>query len=84
MLPVSYPDAEWFNVTPCCPERKRLGLGFLRADGTLARFALSESDASMLMQALAFYVKSPAGSQSATSELMPSDPRSVPSEGVKV
>lgn len=84
MLTSIYLDASARNVTPLCPQRNRLGVGFELESGEVLRLALTPEDAGTLAQVLADYVKSPAGSQSPTSPLMPSDPRSTPSEGVKV
>lgn len=86
MLPPIYVDATLRNVTPVCPTRQRFGLGFeVDAGGghnMMVRVAITTAQAEFLQAALGDYISSLAGSQSAGSELSPSDPVSVPSEGV--
>lgn len=84
MLPLIYTNAQARNVTPVCAVRDRLGVGFELESGEVVRLAISRQNADALAQMLADYVKSPAGSQSPMSQEIPSEPRSVPSEGVKV
>lgn len=84
MLAHAYLNAQARNVTPICVERRRLGLGLELESGQVIRVAITAQCAAGLVSALADYVKSAAGSQSPMSELIASDPRSTPSEGVKV
>lgn len=84
MLKAEYMEATVHNVTPVCTVRERLGLGIRRADGSVLRFALDAAGVELLRAALADYCQSPAGTQSPMSPLMSSNPKSVPSEGVKV
>lgn len=78
----SYLDAGWRNVTPVCPQTNRIGIGFDLATGPV-RLAISLEHATELAACLDSYIKAFAGSQSCGSGLMPSSPKSVPSEGVK-
>lgn len=82
MLPSTYQCAAVRNITPLCPERQRFGLGLDLGGGVVLRVALDVAAAEFLLAELGAYVRSPAGCQSPGSELMPSAPRSVPSEGV--
>ncbi|MGV0960128.1 MAG: hypothetical protein ACOYB1_09855 [Limnohabitans sp.] len=84
MLKSSYVDAKLRNVTPVCPCRDRLGLGFVLPDSQLLRLALSTADALALQRCLDDYTKSAAGCQSPESSLMPNNPKSVPSDGMNV
>ena len=77
----NYLNAGWRNVTPVCEQTSRIGLGFDTAAGPV-RLAISMEHAAELAHCLAAYIKAFAGSQSCGSGLMPSDPRSVPSDGV--
>ena len=84
MLPLQYADVELRNVTPVCPGRHRIGVGFdvLQPGGGCIRLALNLATATVLADLLQACISSFAGSQSAGSELSPSAPVSVPSEGV--
>lgn len=82
MLPASYIQADTRNVTPVCPQTQRIGIGFYLMTGGVVRMALSLKDARWLRDCLNGYINSPAGTQSPGSELSPSVPMSVPSEGV--
>lgn len=84
MLPDEYIDVGARNVTPVCPVRSRIGLGFNLANGKALRLALTESDARFIHASLADYISDLAATQSPGSALMPSAPMSVPSDGVKV
>lgn len=84
MLPISYDDASVRNVTPVCPSRLRIGIGFDIGDPTPTplRVALDLEDARQLVVLLQSYINSFAGSQSPGSELSPSALVSVLSDGV--
>lgn len=84
MLPPIYSDATVRNVTPVCPERQRLGVGLQLDSGEVIRVALDEAGVAFLAASLADYWSSAAGRQSPGSELMPSVPKSVPSDGENV
>lgn len=81
MLPDSYVDADTRCVLPFCPKRERLGIAFNVFGQPTIRLALTPLQASNLRTCLDDYISSFAGSQSPGSELSPSDPVSVPSEG---
>ncbi len=76
----NYLNAGWRNVTPVCEQTGRIGLGFDTAAGPV-RLAISLEHAAELADCLAAYIEF-AGSQSCGSGLIPSDPKSVPSDGV--
>ncbi len=82
MLPNTYTDAGVRVITPVCPRRQRLGIGFDVAGMLPVRVAITPEAAEFLLGELASYISSFAGSQSSGSELIPSEPVSVPSEGV--
>ena len=84
MLPYLYIDANLRNVTPICPERNRLGIGFDLPFNKLVRVAITQDQAKVLRTVLDDYISSFAGSQSPGSELIPSVSISVPSDGVNV
>jgi hypothetical protein len=81
-LPAIYFDAGLRNVTPVCPDRRRIGLGF-DMDDLPVRVALTLADAVALRTTLDDYISSFAATQSPGSALSPSVSVSVPSEGVK-
>lgn len=83
-LPDVYADGQWRNVTPVCAVRQRIGVGVDVPGRGTVRLALTLEDARALSELLALYTKSPGGSQWPMSLLSPSDPKSVPSDGVKV
>ena len=56
MLPDEYIDVGARNVTPVCPVRSRIGLGFNLANGKALRLALTESDARFIHASLADYI----------------------------
>ena len=82
MLPAIYTDAGVRVITPVCPQRQRLGIGFDIPGMLPWRVAITPEAAEFLLGELASYISSFAGSQSSGSELIPSEPMSVPSEGV--
>lgn len=82
MLTSSYIDAGTRCVLPFCPDRGRLGLAFDVLGQPTVRLALTPLDAVSLRNCLTGYINSLAGSHSDASELMPSAPVSVPSDGV--
>lgn len=82
MLPASYSSAILRNVTPVCQKTQRIGVGFDMTVGGVVRVALGLQDARALRDCLDGYISSFAGNQSAGSELNPSVPMSVPSDGV--
>lgn len=82
MLPPIYIDASVRNITEVCIAKQRLGIGFDVAFGHPIRLAITPESAKFLRDALDLYISSFAGTQSSTSELMPSEPMSVPSDGV--
>ena len=82
MLPISYDDASVRNVTPVCPSRLRIGIGFDIEGRETVRVALTVQCAQFILQGLQDYIRSEAGNQSATSSLICSAPRSDPSDGV--
>lgn len=81
-LPESYRDAEVRCVLPHCPVRGRMGLGIDIPGEPTVRVAINLEGARLIWLALGGYISSLAGNQSPGSPLMPSDPRSVPSDGV--
>lgn len=83
MLPAVWQDAHLRNTTPVCPVRKRIGIGFDIPNQGTVRIALTLAEAQALQEDLALYIKSRASTQSDGSELSPSEPVRVPSEGVK-
>jgi len=83
MLPDNHLDADVRCVLPFCPKRKRLGLAFDVAGQPTIRLALTPEHAKFLQACLNDYSSSFAGIQSPRSSLSPSDPMSVPSDGVK-
>lgn len=84
MLPESYVDADMRCVQPFCLARERCGVAFDVFGQQPIRLALTLGAAAFLRDSLDDYIKSLAGTQSPGSELMPSEPKSVPSEGEKV
>ena len=87
MLPISYEHATVRTVTPVCEDSGRIGVAFNMCaanGGQVVRLALDAANADVLCRLLADYVDARGSTQSAGSSLMPSDPRSVPSEGVNV
>ena len=82
MLPPIYIDAGVRGTTPFCPQRNRMGVSIDVAGQGTVHFAIDRDHASFLRVCLDDYINSFAGSQSEESELSPSDPVSVPSEGV--
>jgi hypothetical protein len=82
MLPVSYIISTVRNVTPVCQHTQRIGIGFDLATGDVLRVALDEQHARDMCDLLNAYINSRAGSHSLGSALSPSEPMSVPSEGV--
>ncbi len=83
MLPTIYKDALVRCVTQVCPSRLRIGVGFDIGESTPLHLALDLVDARDLVLLLEDYISFFAGSQSPGSELSPSAPVSVPSDGVK-
>jgi hypothetical protein len=83
-LASEYLDVDDRCVTPLDTERGRIGIAYQLADGSVLRVAVTREHALELSRLLHAYCKSPAGTQSDGSSLNPSEPRSVPSEGVKV
>jgi hypothetical protein len=81
MLPPIYLDADARNVTPACPIRQRVGLGFDIPGQPTIRIAITLEHAAFLARYLNAYVKSAAGDQAPISRLISSEPMSVPSEG---
>lgn len=81
MLPPIYFDADVRNVTPVCPDRKRIGIGF-DMDELPVRVALTLAGAKCLRTLIDDYINSFARTQSDGSLLIPSEPKSVPSDGV--
>jgi hypothetical protein len=84
MLPPVYIDSSVRNITPVCMARGRLGIGFDLDAGPQVRLSITPESAKFLRDEIDLYISSLAGSQSSTSELMPSEPKSVPSDGVNV
>ena len=82
MLPDSYLDADNRCVLPLCPKRGRLGLAFDVFGQPTIRLAITELAARNLRSCLDDYISSFAGNQSPGSLLSPSNPVSIPSEGV--
>lgn len=82
MLPNSYIDAGVRCVLPVCPERTRIGVAFDLDCGPVVRLALAPQAAITLHAMLGDYINSLALTQSPGSLLSPSEPVSVPSEGV--
>lgn len=56
-LPATYLDAKARNVTPFCPGRDRLGLGFDIQGQVTVRVALTLESARVLMTSLEEYIK---------------------------
>ena len=83
-LPSLYLAAALRNVTPVCPEQKRLGVGFDIPGAAPMRLALTVADAQALANVLADYINCAAGTQSPISSLISSASMSVPSDGEKV
>lgn len=83
MLPNSYIDAGVRCVLPVCHERSRLGVAFDLDCGPVVRLALTPQGVKTLQAMLGDYINSLALTQSPGSLLSPSEPVSVPSEGVK-
>ena len=83
-LPNIYLDAAWRNVTPVCPDRNHLGVGFDIPGTGPVRFALTLADAQWLVASLDDYIKLAAGTQSPMSALIPNSSISVPSDGENV
>lgn len=84
--PTSYLQASWRCTLPVDADG-RMGIGLNLADGTVVRVSLDMASAQGLAETVLQYIdqaKSAAGSQSPMSELSPSSPRSVPSEGENV
>lgn len=85
--PAAYVRATWYCTLPHDTEAGEIGFAVKPLDAELPqRYALSTQHAMHLLETLALNLgyelsKSAAGSQSPMSELMPSLPRSVPSEG---
>ena len=87
MLPISYAHATVRTVMPVCEASGRIGVAFNMDTPSglqVVRLALDAANADVLCRLLADYMAARGSSQSAGSSLMPSDPRSVPSEGVNV
>jgi hypothetical protein len=84
MLPESYLDADMRCVQPMCPKRERIGIAIDIWPMPTIRVALTATAATFLRDCLTDYINSFAASQSPGSELIPSAPMSVPSDGVKV
>ena len=83
MLPESYIDADMRCVQPFCAERGRLGIAVdIWLEPTI-RIALTPVAATFLRDCLSDYINCLAGTQSPGSELMPSAPVLVPSDGPK-
>lgn len=85
--PPSFRRATWRCTLPHDSAEGVIGIG-LNVDGGVVRYALDTRSAQGLLETLAqflgYAVKSPAGTQSPTSPLMPSSPSSAPSEGENV
>lgn len=80
--PASYERATLRGTLPWDTESQVVGLSFDKSDGTVVRLALDFGSARALVDSLTeSYVSRFGGSQSDTSALSPSEPRSVPSEG---
>ncbi|MCF8156426.1 MAG: hypothetical protein K9K35_10510 [Rhodoferax sp.] len=84
MLPHTYIDADLRNVTPVCEARQRIGIGFDLPNNKAVRVALTLPAAAVMRDVLEGYINSFAGTQSDTSLLIPSEPKSHPSEGENV
>ncbi len=82
MLPTSYLDGNVRTLLPLCPARQRFGLGIEIEGGAVVRVALTPEAMRFLQLCMDDYTTSFAGSQSAISELSPSEPISQPSDGV--
>jgi len=83
MLPAEYLNADVRNVTPVCLDRMRIGVGF-DVGALPVRVALDLAGAKCLRTLLDDYINSFARTHSEGSQLIPSEPKSVPSGGVNV
>lgn len=83
-IPASYQDSVVRCVLPVCVATGRIALAFDTADGQTLRVALTQEHAAWLAGSLSDYMSEEARTQSPGLSLMPSAPRSVPSEGGKV
>lgn len=81
LLPPIYLDADVRNITPVCPGRARLGLGFDIAGQNTVRMAITMDHAQFLRDYLNDYINASAGTQKPMSELILSSSKAVPSEG---
>jgi hypothetical protein len=85
--PHSYRRASWHGTLPLDPDEGVVGVSMRWAQG-VERFAVDRPSAVRLLaslaEALGYELRSPAGTQSPTSSLIPSLARSVPSDGVNV
>ena len=80
-IPASFQDGIVQCVLPSRDPAGRVAFAFETADGHVMRIALAKEEAETLVRLLIDYANVDAGRQSPRSELMPSLPRSVPSEG---
>lgn len=83
MTPNSYTTAKVRNVLPACAGG-RIGFGLDVPGGATVRYAISLDDARFLSACLLDYINDFAGTQSLGSALIPSEHKSVPSEGENV
>lgn len=83
-LPAIYLDAKARNVTPFCPSRDRLGLGFDIPGQEPVRLALTLESARFIQTYLESYIKEFAGTQRPMSALISSESKSVSSDGENV
>ena len=67
MLPAIYLNANLRNITPLCPNRLRMGLGFDLPGQPVTRLAIDLANAQFLRDELDGYIKSFTGTQSTDS-----------------